>query len=102
MRIDFDEPAGLVRVESNGTVIVELRDFPVAPLKKQLRDWLNDVNEVSAKCFIFASDDLQFHGTFRIEPRPQDWQFTSCREYVRSPELLSLGEWRSLLQECAV
>jgi hypothetical protein len=102
MKIQLDEQRRSVRVESEGTVVLELEDFPVAELKVQLCAWLRSVDDLSAPVFIFSSDNPKIHGTFRIEPRPERWQFTSWKERARSPELLSLEEWQHVLRQSGV
>jgi hypothetical protein len=102
MKIQLDEQRGSLRVESNGAVVLDLENFPVVELKVQLRAWLRSVDDTSAPVFIFRSDNPNFGGTFRIEPRPERWQFTSWKERVRSPELLSLEEWRQVLRQSGV
>jgi len=84
-------------VSSEGVDILRLYDFPVSELKKQLRNWLEFVTDESAECFIFGSPVESEVGIFRIEPRPNGWQFTSVKESNRSGELLSLDEWREVL-----
>lgn len=88
-----------VVVTSQGIEIIRLYNFPVFELKEQLRNWLGSVTEENSTCFIFQSLDEANIGIFRIEPRPNGWQFTSVQEFKRSGELLSLDEWRELLKD---
>lgn len=102
MRIELDEQHQSVSVESGGAVVLDLEGFPVVALKAQLRAWLHLADEMPAPAFIFSSGTPEWHGIFRIEPRAEKWQFTSWKERVRSPELLSLEEWRNVLRQSGV
>jgi len=102
MRVEIDDTARFVRVHSNNKVVVELLDFPVSALKEQLRAWLTIADDGAAPRFIFRSDNPEWTAAFRIEPRPSSWQFTSWKERFRSPELLSLEEWRNVLRQSGV
>ncbi len=102
MRVEIDESARFVRVESNDAIVAELLDFPVIALKEQLRAWLTVASDTAAPCFIFRSDNPEWTGTFRIEPRPKLWQFTSWKERFRSAELLSLEEWQGVLRQAGI
>jgi hypothetical protein len=86
-----------VVVTSNNVKVLHLDDFPTSELRSQLCNWLVAVTEENAKCFIFESTERNQTGSFRIEPRPNGWQFTSIKESTRSNELLSLQEWRNIL-----
>jgi len=87
-----------VVVTSERNEILNLDDFPVSELKEQLRNWLATVTEINAKCFVFEPPNANESGVFRIEPRPNGWQFTSSKESVRSSEILPLHEWREVLE----
>jgi len=102
MNITLDEDQRRLQVESGKKVILDLREYPVRDLKEQLRAWLAIVDDQRAPAFIFTQANSELTGTFRIEPRAAGWQFTSWKELVRSEELLTLGEWRTILQECGV
>jgi hypothetical protein len=102
MNIELNEENGLLRVESEGVVVLESNPFPVAELKHQLRLWMESADDTSAPAFIFSSKNQDWNGIFRIEPRPNRWQFTSCKERTRSSELLSLEEWREVLRQSGV
>lgn len=102
MNIELNEQRRSVRVESDGALILGLEEFPVAALKTQLRAWLQSADEMPPAAFVFNSEDPGWHGIFRIEPRPERWQFTSWKERVRSSELLSIEEWRSVLRRSGV
>ena len=97
MEIYFDQINSTVTVISLKSTVLRLKDFPVEDLKNQLRSWLDRVTEERAECFIFQSDNRDMVGAFRIEPRPDGWQFTSPKEKARSRELLLLVEWKSIL-----
>lgn len=102
MRIELNEQRRSVRVQSGDVVILEVADFPVVALKDQLRLWLQSADDRSAPAFVFSSENPEWSGIFRIEPRPERWQFTSCREQARSSELLSLEEWQNVLRQSGV
>ena len=102
MKIELDEQGQSLRVESEGAVVLAAEDFPVVALKAQLRAWLQSADETSGPAFVFSSETQQWHGLFRIEPRPGHWQFTSGKERFRSSELLSLEEWRDVLRKSGV
>lgn len=102
MRIELNERSGFLRVESDGALVLEVNDFPVIELKRQLRSWMGSADDSSAPAFIFSSENQHFRGIFRIEPRPHHWQFTSSKERVRSSELLCIEEWRNVLRQCGV
>ena len=102
MKITLDEQQQSLRVESDGRTVLYAECFPVAALKNQLRAWLELPTQASGSAFIFSSEDRQLHGVFRIEPRPDRWQFTSWRERFRSSELLSLQEWGNVLRQSGV
>lgn len=102
MRIELNEQRRSVRVESRGTVVLDVEDFPVALLKEQLRAWISSADDTTAPAFAFRSENAELDGIFRIEPRPAMWQFTSSREKVRSSELLSLEEWQNVLRQSGV
>ena len=98
MYIYLDKNTKSVAVTSDNCKIVSIDDFPVNDLKAQLCSWLETVTEENAECFIFSSTNKEMAGAFRIEPRADGWQFTSTKETSRSSELLTLGEWKSILQ----
>ena len=102
MKIELKERSRFLRVESDGALVLEVNDFPVIELKRKLRSWMGCADDVSAPAFVFSSENQHLHGIFRIEPRPQRWQFTSFKEQVRSSELLSLEEWRNVLRQSGV
>lgn len=102
MRITLDEQRELLRVESEGRMVLDVERFPVAALKAQLRAWLRSATETSGSVFIFSSEHRRIDGVFRIEPRPDRWQFTSWKERFRSTELLSLKEWNDMLRQSGV
>jgi len=102
MKILLDDSSHHLLVESQGHVILSENGFPVEELRGQLREWVATVSEEQPRMFCFQSDSKEFHGLFRIEARPTNWQFTSWKERSRSPELLTLEEWRSVLSVCGV
>ena len=102
MKVELDEWCRSVQVESGGSVILDVADFPVVALKTQLRAWLDMVDDASSLPFVFSSENPELHGVFRIEPRPERWQFTSWKERMRCSELLSLEEWRNVLRQSGV
>jgi hypothetical protein len=102
MKMELNELSRFLRVESDGALVLEVAGFPVAELKGQLRSWMSSTDDTVAPAFIFSSDNQDWWGIFRIEPRPHRWQFTSSRERFRSSELLSLEEWRNVLRQSGV
>jgi|GEM_PF-2602248 len=102
MKVEIDDRNSRVRVESNGRIVIDFQGFPAAELTIQLREWVNIVDDKTATSFIFQSIHPEWFATFRIVPRPELWQFSSWKERFHSPELLSLDEWKYVLQSAGV
>ncbi|MDM3870147.1 hypothetical protein QSV34_02130 [Porticoccus sp. W117] len=91
---------GSIKVEIEGKLLLKLRNYPLSELSRQLTDWADRVDDSQqAMCFIFHSENSDYLGTFRIEPRPQKWEFTSWKEKRRPPRLLELEEYKSIVQK---
>ena len=91
---------GDIRVVIDGEVLVTLERYPVESLARSLEGWLGRVDDsMTAECFVFHDDERpELTGTFRIEPRPVDWQFTSMKEKCRHPRMIPLSEYRAIVQ----
>lgn len=89
-----------IEVVIDGEVLVRLDRYPIRDLACALEEWLGRVNDHdNVECFVFRVEDCpELTGTFRIEPRPIDWQFTSMYEEKRHHRLVSLLEYRQILQ----
>ena len=99
VRADSDtSDLALVRVTVDGETMVELPDVPLLRLADQLEAWAASVDD-DAHCTSFLVRDPLLQGTFRIEPRPLGWQFTSCRERRRHTRLLTLADWRTAIAQ---
>lgn len=83
-----------------GRVLFQHSAYPIGELACQLQEWSLLVSDESRPvCFVFQSDAREFHGTFRIEPRPELWEFTSWKELRRPRRLLELSVYRSMARE---
>jgi hypothetical protein len=102
LKIELNERRRAVRVESDGCLIFDLKDFPASALKVQLRAWLQSADDASPMSFVFSSENPDWRGAFRIESRLEGWQFTSWKERVRTSELLSLEAWQNVLRQSGV
>jgi len=102
MRIELNRKSKSIKVISLGTIVLDFDDFPVEELIHQIEAWLSEVTEEKAKVFIYKSHSRELHGTFQIEARPTGWQFTSWKEKRRSPEILTLEQWRAILKKAMV
>ncbi|MCI5208895.1 MAG: hypothetical protein D3910_08890 [Candidatus Electrothrix sp. ATG2] len=100
MDIEFREDTGYMKVSSEGSIIIEYSGIQICELKEQLSEWLSTVDdEACVKSFIYTPECTELLGIFRIEPRPNGWQFTSIKEKRRTKEILSLQEWRATLKD---
>ena len=99
MKLLLDDENDRVEVHSLGRVILATDKLPVQELKYQLDEWVEIVNDTNnCQCFIFSPRDKELIGSFRIEPRPVGWQFTSMWEKRRSEEIISLNDWKKVVK----
>ena len=99
MKLLLDEIRNHVEVHSGGKIVLVTEKLPVEELKQQLVEWIETVNhDDNCQCFIFLPRDQSLVGSFRIEPRPVGWQFTSMWEKRRSEEIISLAEWKKIVR----
>lgn len=89
-----------IEVVIDGEILVRLDRFPVRDLACALEAWLGRVNDHdTVECFLFQNEERpELTGTFRIEPRPTGWQFTSMHEKRRHHRMIQLPEYRQILQ----
>ena len=73
---------GWLRVREGSQTLVEFANYPLDALAAQLAEWSKIVDDGKfCRCFLVELPGLE--GTFRIEPRPESWQFTSGHEVRR-------------------
>ncbi len=95
----LDEIRNHVAVYGDGKLILESNELPVEELKKQISEWIDTVNDyANYQCFVFSPKDPALIGSFRIEPRPNGWQFTSMWEKRRSEEIITLADWQTIIR----
>lgn len=97
--IAIDRTAGNIAVVVDGACLFRGASYPLAELAQQLREWLHRAHDgENAPCFVFRpSSAPELLGSFRLEPRPVGWQFTSTREKMRHDRLLSFDEVRAMV-----
>ena len=73
-------------------------NYPLTALARQLAAWSARVtDDMHAACFVFnLPEHPDLLGTFRIEPRPVGWQFTSMSERRTHEEMLPLERFKQM------
>ncbi len=92
-----DDYWGSIKVIIDGKLLLKLRNYPLSELSRQLKEWADIVDDSQKTlCFIFYSESPEYLGTFRIEARPKNWEFTSWKEKRRPPRLLELAAYKAI------
>ena len=82
---------GNIRLYFKGELLLDLNDYPIEELSRQLHNWSMVVSDLTPKCFVFEYTDKLLTGTFRVESRPKLWEFTSTKEIKRPANLIELS-----------
>lgn len=88
---------GEIEVYVDSTLLMQASDYPLTILADQLIEWSDRVDDGPA-CESFLLQHPQLAGTFRIEPRPTNWQFTSWWETRRHERLLPLEDFKQMAE----
>jgi hypothetical protein len=78
---DHTGHVGNLTVAVDGLRLFTLNSFPLSDLARQAAVWsvaVDDADHYTA--FIYRDEQDRWLGAFRIEPRPDGWQFTSVFE----------------------
>ena len=87
---------GEIEVSVDGITLMRAPDYPLTALAEQLIEWSRRVDDgPGCDSFIFRHPP-ELVGTFRIEPRPAAWQFTSMWERRRHKRLLPLDDFKQM------
>src|SRR5262249_52375789 len=72
----------------------------ISALATQLREWRGLVDDgPNCRLFLIKTEESRLVCSFRIEPRPTNWQFTSGQDRGRRHRVLPLDEIKSLIDE---
>ena len=98
-RVDSNGAWGELAMFADGELLMRARDYPLTMLSSQLSAWSNCVDDGDhcAMFFLNIAGHPEFLSTFRIEPRPTGWQFTSISEIRRHERLFTLNEYKQMV-----
>jgi hypothetical protein len=91
---------GRLELVVDGQLLLRLDEFPLTHLAEQLEAWAEAVDDgPNCRAFHFVLDGPRhLSGAFRIEPRPEQWQFTSQYETGRHARLMGIDEVKGLVR----
>jgi len=77
-----------VEVAVLGAAVAQVPDASIPSLCSELSAWAAVANDAKPRSFVFSGGGRsELLGSFRIEPRPVGWQFTSTLERRRHDPL---------------
>ncbi len=89
---------GNLTVTVDGLRLFTLNSFPLSDLARQAAVWSVAVDDADhCTAFIYRDEQDRWLGAFRIEPRPDGWQFTSVFEDRRHCTMLELDNIRDAI-----
>ena len=95
---DHSGHIGDLTVVVDGLRLFTLTSFPLSDLARQAAVWSVAVDDADhCTAFIYRDEQDRWLGAFRIEPRPDGWQFTSVFEDRRHSIMLELDSIRDAI-----
>lgn len=95
---DHTGHVGNLTVVVDGLSLFTLTSFPLSDLARQAALWSVAVDDADhCTAFIYRDEQDRWLGAFRIEPRPDGWQFTSVFEDRRHSTMLELDSIRDAI-----
>jgi len=95
---DHTGHVGNLTVAVDGLSLFTLTSFPLSDLARQAAVWSVAVDDADhCTAFIYRDEQDRWLGAFRIEPRPDGWQFTSVFEDRRHSIMLELDSIRDAI-----
>lgn len=95
---DHTGHVGDLTVAVDGLRLFTLTSFPLSDLARQAALWAVAVDDADhCTSFIYRDEQDRWLGAFRIEPRPDGWQFTSVFEDRRHSTMLELDGIRDAI-----
>jgi hypothetical protein len=77
-----------IEVKAENRTLAFVTGVPLSQLCNELAAWTGSASDATPSSFVFSGGgNPRLLGTFRIEPRPVGWQFTSAVERLRHDPL---------------